>query len=71
MSEYSFEWDANKNASNITKHGITFDEASTVFDDFMGRIIPDPDHSFGEERFLLLGNSAKFAIIDRMSLRKS
>ncbi|MFC3122933.1 BrnT family toxin [Agaribacter flavus] len=63
MSEYSFEWDENKNASSLAKHAISFDEASTVFDDFMGRIIPDPDHSIGEERFLLLGNSANSRLL--------
>ena len=58
MSTYKFKWDHNKATSNITKHQITFEEAKTVFYDDYARLIPDPDSSFGEERFILLGQSA-------------
>ena len=57
MSVQEFDWDPAKEASNIRKHGITFEEASTVFDDIYGRFIYDDDHSDNEERFLLLGRS--------------
>lgn len=57
MEHLNFEWDANKNASNINKHGVSFDEAKTVFTDEYARLIADPDHSEDEDRFILLGTS--------------
>jgi uncharacterized DUF497 family protein len=50
-----FEWDKSKAESNKRNHGVSFDEASTAFGDALSLTIPDPDHSIGEERFLLLG----------------
>ena len=58
-----FEWDPAKNRTNKTKHGITFEEASTVFYDPNSRIIPDPDHSDDEERFILLGLSENLKLL--------
>ena len=58
MSEYQFEWDTDKAASNIKKHGVSFEEAKSVFYDQLARLIPDPDSSEGEERFILLGKSS-------------
>lgn len=58
MSSLKFDWDDNKNVLNQKKHGISFDEAKTVFADELGRLILDPDHSVGEERFILMGVSA-------------
>lgn len=52
-----FEWDLRKAASNLAKHRISFEEASTVFGDPLGRIVDDPRHSNGEERCVLLGHS--------------
>ena len=52
-----FEWDPNKARSNSAKHGLTFDEASTAFEDGLSVTIPDPLHSKDEERFVLLGHS--------------
>ena len=57
MDSIKFEWDENKNISNQRKHGITFEEAKTVFVDDLARLIPDPDSSKGEERFILMGIS--------------
>lgn len=54
---YLFDWDENKNAINIVKHGISFKEASTVFFDERALIFDDPEHSEQEERFLILGIS--------------
>lgn len=54
---YRFEWDENKNKSNNVKHGIDFDEASTVFFDESAILFDDPEHSSEEDRFLLLGMS--------------
>lgn len=58
MSELSFEWDTKKAAQNEAKHGVTFDEAKTVFYDERALVIPDPDHSKVEERFVIMGMSA-------------
>jgi uncharacterized DUF497 family protein len=57
MSELVFEWDEKKNASNQRKHGVSFDEAKTAFTDQFARLIPDPDHSHDEDRFVLVGTS--------------
>ena len=59
MSEISFEWDERKNALNKLKHGISFEEAQTVFYDYNAILFDDPDHSQEEERFLILGISTK------------
>ena len=53
----SFEWDEKKARSNAKKHGVTFDEASTVFGDALSLTIPDPAHSEVEERFVTMGGS--------------
>lgn len=54
---YEFEWDSEKAESNARKHGVTFDEASTVFGDPLSLLRHDPDHSAAEQRYLLLGMS--------------
>jgi uncharacterized DUF497 family protein len=59
MESVRFAWDETKNALNRKKHGISFDEAKTVFYDEEARIISDPDHSNEEERFVILGISKK------------
>ena len=53
----SFELDENKNRINQKKHGISFDEASSVFYDDLAILFDDPEHSQEEERFILLGMS--------------
>lgn len=52
-----FEWDENKAERNLTKHGVSFTEAKTVFDDPLYVDFYDPDHSEDEERYLLVGTS--------------
>ena len=52
-------WDPFKAAANVAKHGVSFDEAATVFGDPLGRFRPDPRHSSVEERFVLLGLSSR------------
>jgi hypothetical protein len=54
-----FEWDKTKARSNEKKHGISFIEGSGVFDDEHSSCVHDPDHSYGEERYLLFGVSSK------------
>lgn len=54
-----FEWDSKKAAANLGKHGIPFEEASTVFGDIRSLTIPDPAHSVFEPRFVTMGKSAK------------
>jgi len=53
----TFEWDANKARTNLAKHGIAFEEASTVFGDPPSLTIPDPVHSATEDRFVTIGSS--------------
>ena len=53
----SFEWDPEKALTNLRKHGVSFEEASTVFGDLMSVTIRDPDHSVRELRFLDIGHS--------------
>ena len=62
---YYFDWEENKNRINLEKHGITFEEASTVFFDDRAILFDDPEHSIDEDRFLLLGMSetAKVCIV--------
>lgn len=52
-----FEWDENKSRTNLDKHGVSFEEATTVFGDPMSLTIPDPVHSLVEDRFIILGRS--------------
>jgi uncharacterized DUF497 family protein len=54
---FTFEWDDKKAAENLTKHGVSFSEASTVFADPLSRTILDPLHSEEEERLVILGQS--------------
>jgi uncharacterized DUF497 family protein len=54
-----FEWDKNKAASNEQKHGVSFDEAQTVFDDLLAYIFDDEWGSYGERRELMIGHSDK------------
>ena len=58
-----FVWSLRKAAVNERKHGVGFPEATTVFDDDLSITIPDPDHSEGEERFLLLGMSSRHRLL--------
>lgn len=57
MSGLSFEWDSNKAETNARKHGVTFEETKTVFFDDRALVIPDPDHSENEDRFIIMGES--------------
>ena len=59
MKTLSFEWDANKEALNLKKHGISFMEAASVFSDDWAIVFDDPDHSDGERRFLIIGVSSR------------
>jgi hypothetical protein len=63
MDELSFEWDPRKAASNAAKHGVTFEEAKSVFYDEDALVIPDPDHSKEEERFIIMGESGELRIL--------
>ena len=58
-----FRWDNKKSKSNITKHGISFEEAKSVFLDEYARFKHDPDHSLDEIRYLLLGISSSLRVL--------
>lgn len=57
--DLQFEWDDAKAKANLTKHGVAFDEALSVFADPLARIFDDPDHSEDETRELIIGFSTK------------
>jgi len=63
MKNLEFSWDTEKDRGNQKKHGVSFQEAQTVFYDENARLIDDPDHSEDEERFILLGISSKLRIL--------
>jgi len=63
MTAVRFAWDEAKAAENIRKHGVSFEEAVTVFADENGRMKHDPDQSQEGDRFILLGFSAKLRIL--------
>ena len=63
MNDLLFEWDQNKNEQNQKKHGISFEEARTVFFDENAVEFFDEDHSDWEDRFLLLGLSSRVRIL--------
>lgn len=63
MSNIQFDWDQKKAAENVKKHGVTFEEARTVFFDERAKLIDDPDHSEDEDRFVLLGVSNTLKVI--------
>ena len=54
-----FEWDSKKAASNVSKHGVSFEEAASVFSDRLAAFYEDPDHSVREKRYLTIGTSAQ------------
>jgi uncharacterized protein len=55
--EMKFEWDPDKNRRNYRKHGVAFEEATTVWTDTSALIVADPTHSVGEEREWMIGVS--------------
>jgi uncharacterized DUF497 family protein len=63
MSGLHFEWDGRKAAANAKKHGVSFDEAKSVFVDERAKLIGDPDHSEDEDRFVLLGLSSALRML--------
>ncbi|HIJ86842.1 MAG TPA: BrnT family toxin [Desulfuromonadales bacterium] len=60
---YLFEWDSRKATSNRSKHGVSFDEATTVFGDPLSLLMDDPKHSEYEQRFLVMGLSVRCRIL--------
>ena len=63
METIRFEWDENKNTINKRRHRISFEEAQTVFYDAEALVIPDPEHSQDEERFIILGMSRQAKLL--------
>ena len=63
MTRLRIEWDPLKAAANKRKHGISFEEAATAFYDDEGIVIDDPEHSKGEDRFILLGMSRSLRLL--------
>jgi len=60
---YNFEWDPKKAKENLSKHGVSFEEAVTVFGDPLSMNMADPDHSEGEHRFIVMGMSDRYRLL--------
>ena len=60
-----FEWDPAKAEANLRKHGVSFEEARTIFLDPLARTMPDPRHSLGERRFVCIGmaNNGRLLVV--------
>lgn len=63
MSSIRFEWDPRKAEANLRKHGVSFEDARSVFGDDNALLIEDPDHSDDEDRFILLGLSQSLRLL--------
>lgn len=63
MADLRFTWDPRKAADNLRKHGVSFEEAATAFADERALVIADPEHSGAEDRFVLLGLSARLRLL--------
>ena len=63
MEGLEFTWDQRKSVSNRKKHGVSFEEAMSVFYDECARFISDPEHSVEEERFILMGLSSRLRLL--------
>ncbi|MCL2189245.1 MAG: BrnT family toxin [Defluviitaleaceae bacterium] len=63
LMERTFNWNKEKNLSNIRKHGISFKEAATVFLDTNATLILDDEHSDGEDRYIVIGMSKKLKML--------
>ena len=63
MSNIKFEWDPRKAKSNLRKHGVSFEEAQSIFYDEKGKLLDDPDHSEDEARFILMGLSSSSRVL--------
>jgi len=58
MDDVQFTWDPGKAAANLSEHGVSFEDASTVFRNPLAKVLPDPTHSEQEQRSLIIGHSA-------------
>ena len=63
MAHLHFTWDAAKARANVAKHGISFEEAETAFADDDAILVPDPEHSAAEDRFILIGLSVVLRVL--------
>ncbi len=57
MDELQFTWDPGKAAANLSKHGVSFEDASSVFRNPLAKVLPDPTHGEHEQRSLIIGHS--------------
>jgi hypothetical protein len=63
MGDLRFEWDPRKSLTNAQKHGVSFEEAKSVFSDERAKLIDDPGHSEDEDRFILMGLSGSLRML--------
>lgn len=67
---FRFEWDPRKAAANVAKHGVSFEEAASVFNDPLAYTFADPDHSAGEKRQLTFGVSSAGRLLTAISTER-
>lgn len=63
MKNITFEWNASKASANKQKHKVSFEEAKSAFLDENALVIHDPEHSYTEDRFILLGQSTTLRLL--------
>jgi uncharacterized DUF497 family protein len=63
MDDLRYQWDERKNRANQRKQGVAFEEARTAFLDENARRVSDPDHSIGEDRYILVGLSIRLRLL--------
>jgi uncharacterized DUF497 family protein len=63
VADLRFEWDPAKDKANVRKHKVSFQEAESVFADEHARLLDEPDHSDGEDRYVLMGLSSRFRVL--------
>jgi len=61
--ELNFEWDTEKARGNLEKHGVSFEEAGTIFGDLLSETVLDPDHSDDEDRYIIIGTSNRGRVL--------
>jgi hypothetical protein len=63
MDDLQFTWDPAKAAANLSKHAVSFEDASSVFQNPLARVLPDPTHSEQEQRSLIIGRRARLLLV--------
>ena len=69
--KWRFAWDKHKAATNLRKHGISFEEASTVFDNPLAQLVDDEEHAADEQREIIIGHSFRYRLLVTSFVRRA